>query len=185
MSNNTLPLVVSERSNTGFLVTVKTTTTISLLSNIFLVCLIVYFNSDVKNTLFNFSVQFNTSDYVSIGNKFPNYTYNQFATSTSGSIQNNEFNTTFPPGKGSYSYGEYNTFASYETSTRSHASILSSAAKSFIFPSTTTGQRTNAQYNCSFLTNGTSSISFNVNTVAFFLLHLFTFQTPIFTALKK
>lgn len=171
LSNNTLPLVVSERSNTGFLVTVKTTTTISLLSNIFLVCLIVYFNSDVKNTLFNFSVQFNTSDYVSIGNKFPNYTYNQFATSTSGSIQNNEFNTTFPPGKGSYSYGEYNTFASYETSTRSQASILSSAAKSFIFPSTTTGQRTNEQYNCSFLTNGTSSISFNVNTVAFFLLN--------------
>jgi hypothetical protein len=171
LSNNTLPLIVSERSNTGFLVTVKTTGTISLNSNIFLVCLIVYFNSDVKNTLFNFGgVQFNTSDNSSIGNKFPNYTYNQFATSTSGSTQNNEFNTIFSSGKGSYS-GEYNTFASYETLTRSQASTLSSAAKSFIFPSTLTGERTNSQYNCSFVTFNTSSIIFNVNTLAFFLLN--------------
>ena len=124
VSNQTFLLVVSNRKPTSFLVTVKINGTILLISGLFIVCLIVYFNSDVTSTSFEFNNVNFIGSGADIATKFPNYTYNNFLTSTSGSKQNNEFYTNFS-GKGIYNYGEYNTFASYETDTTSQASTLS------------------------------------------------------------
>ena len=171
LSSQTFPLIISEKKSTGFLVTVRTTTTINLQSSIFLVCLVVYYNSETLNNVFDLysGVQFITGNNVDIdiGTDFPNYVYSRFDTSTSNTTLNYEADINFST-KSSYP-NPYATFASYETSTAARAHTLSSAANQFIFPSTTTGERSGTVYNISFLTFSTgSSLLYTLNTLAIF-----------------